>query len=112
MLACISPAYSSANHTINTLRYSDRLKEKGKNSNVIITGNVNNVNNSNNINNINKSNEFKINKKEEIIKEKTDRNIRSARLEKFKGRDEMKIKEKKDFYPKDNSYIIDESEVN
>lgn len=27
MMACISPAYSSSNHTINTLRYSDRLKE-------------------------------------------------------------------------------------
>ena len=31
MIACVSPAYSSANHTINTLRYSDRLKEKPKN---------------------------------------------------------------------------------
>ncbi len=28
MIACVSPSYSSANHTINTLRYSDRLKEK------------------------------------------------------------------------------------
>jgi kinesin family protein 2/24 len=28
MIACVNPAYSSANHTINTLRYSDRLKEK------------------------------------------------------------------------------------
>jgi hypothetical protein len=28
MIACVSPGYSSANHTINTLRYSDRLKEK------------------------------------------------------------------------------------
>ena len=30
MIACISPGFSSANHTINTLRYSDRLKEKSK----------------------------------------------------------------------------------
>lgn len=30
MIACVSPCYSSANHTINTLRYSDRLKEKTK----------------------------------------------------------------------------------
>jgi kinesin family protein 2/24 len=30
MLACISPTFSSANHSINTLRYSDRLKEKPK----------------------------------------------------------------------------------
>jgi kinesin family protein 2/24 len=28
MIACVSPAMSSSNHTINTLRYSDRLKEK------------------------------------------------------------------------------------
>ena len=28
MIACVGPGYSSANHTINTLRYSDRLKEK------------------------------------------------------------------------------------
>ena len=28
MIACVSPGFSSANHTINTLRYSDRLKEK------------------------------------------------------------------------------------
>ena len=28
MISCISPGQSSANHTINTLRYSDRLKEK------------------------------------------------------------------------------------
>jgi hypothetical protein len=28
MIACVSPGISSANHTINTLRYSDRLKEK------------------------------------------------------------------------------------
>ena len=28
MISCVSPGYSSANHTINTLRYADRLKEK------------------------------------------------------------------------------------
>ncbi len=32
MIACVSPGFSSANHTINTLRYSDRLKEKSSNS--------------------------------------------------------------------------------
>ena len=30
MIACVSPCFNSANHTINTLRYSDRLKEKTK----------------------------------------------------------------------------------
>ena len=28
MISCINPSYISSNHTINTLRYSDRLKEQ------------------------------------------------------------------------------------
>lgn len=28
MIACVSPGQSSADHTINTLRYAERLKEK------------------------------------------------------------------------------------
>ncbi len=28
MIACVGPGITSANHSINTLRYSDRLKEK------------------------------------------------------------------------------------
>lgn len=28
MIACVGPSLSSTNHTINTLRYSDRLKDK------------------------------------------------------------------------------------
>jgi kinesin family protein 2/24 len=35
MIACVSPGFSSANHTINTLRYSDRLKEKKRPQQVI-----------------------------------------------------------------------------
>ena len=27
MISCVNPSYISSNHTINTLRYSDRLKE-------------------------------------------------------------------------------------
>ena len=42
MISCISPGYSSANHTINTLRYSDRLKEK---TSQMIKRNNNNLNN-------------------------------------------------------------------
>jgi kinesin family member 2/24 len=37
MIACVGPGFSSTNHTINTLRYSDRLKEK--------TSMMNNANN-------------------------------------------------------------------
>lgn len=33
MIACVSPCMSSSNHSINTLRYSDRLKEKQKRPN-------------------------------------------------------------------------------
>ncbi len=51
MISCINPSYISSNHTINTLRYSDRLKEQtsymqkqiAKNKN--ITNNVNSNNN-------------------------------------------------------------------
>ena len=57
MISCISPCSSCANHTINTLRYADRLKEKTaqsikttKNSN----GKENNINNAN----VNHSNGF------------------------------------------------------
>lgn len=28
MIACVSPGSSSADHTLNTLRYADRLKDK------------------------------------------------------------------------------------
>ena len=40
MISCISPSNHSANHTINTLRYSDRLKEKTN-----LHHNANNLNN-------------------------------------------------------------------
>jgi kinesin family protein 2/24 len=32
MIACVSPGKSSAEHTINTLRYADRLKGRNENS--------------------------------------------------------------------------------
>ena len=49
MISCISPTYTSANHTLNTLRYSDRLKEQTKQH---FGGNYNNVNNARGINQI------------------------------------------------------------
>lgn len=48
MIACVGPGMTSANHTINTLRYSDRLKEKTS-----LMGNNNNNNNNTNNNNVN-----------------------------------------------------------
>ena len=54
MISCVSPGYSSANHTINTLRYADRLKEKtaamNKNRNYIENNSNNNIHNNNNNN--------------------------------------------------------------
>ena len=41
MISCVNPSYTSANHTLNTLRYSDRLKEKTKQH---FGGNYNNIN--------------------------------------------------------------------
>lgn len=35
MLACVSPGKSSSDHTLNTLRYADRLKDKPQRSNLI-----------------------------------------------------------------------------
>ncbi len=72
MIACVSPAFNSANHTINTLRYSDRLKEKtsqmykigGGGGNNNIGGGVNLINNNNfglNFNNNNQLNKEKDN---------------------------------------------------
>ena len=41
MISCVNPSNTSANHTLNTLRYSDRLKEKTKQH---FGGNYNNIN--------------------------------------------------------------------
>ena len=41
MISCVTPCYTCANHSLNTLRYSDRLKEKTKHH---FGGNYNNVN--------------------------------------------------------------------
>ena len=124
MLACVSPAYSSANHTINTLRYSDRLKEKSKNNGdkIVNTNNYEKIQFSNNVNELPEKNEIKLtndykhHKKEKIVKEKIERTTQSAhsaRVVKFKKpvlKEENKIKTKKDmiFYNPINK--IDETE--
>ena len=53
MISCVMPSYKCCNHSLNTLRYSDRLKEKTKQH---FGGNYNNVNNGRGINQINNSN--------------------------------------------------------
>ena len=41
MISCVTPSYTCCNHSLNTLRYSDRLKEKTKQH---FGGNYNNIN--------------------------------------------------------------------
>ena len=59
MISCVMPSYKCCNHSLNTLRYSDRLKEKTKHH---FGGNYNNINinarrvNSNSIGNNNNNN--------------------------------------------------------
>lgn len=36
MIACISPGSSSADHSLNTLRYADRLKDKSNQAKIIL----------------------------------------------------------------------------
>ena len=81
MISCINPSYIFSNHSINTLRYSDRLKEHTAyvlkqlaNNNAKIKANNNNEqknqtnknNSSNNINHINENNK----QKKELEREK------------------------------------------
>ena len=62
MISCIMPSYKCCNHSLNTLRYSDRLKEKTKQH---FGGNYNNINinargvNSNPIGNNNNNSNFR-----------------------------------------------------
>jgi len=49
MISCVSPSNHSSNHTINTLRYADRLKEKTSSYNNNINNNSNTNNNGTNI---------------------------------------------------------------
>lgn len=57
MIACVNPAYSSSNHTINTLRYSDRLKEKSSGNKY--TANLNALTNNRPVNDIPQKNSNK-----------------------------------------------------
>ena len=81
MISCVTPCYTCANHSLNTLRYSDRLKEKTKhhfggnynNVNIhardIISNAVNKMNNQNNNSNYNDNNNI-INSNVNISKNK------------------------------------------
>lgn len=95
MISCINPSYISSNHTINTLRYSDRLKEQtaymqkqiAKNKN--LNNNVNNIhhqqhNYQNNHNNNKK--EYNIAKK---IKRDREKELEEINLNVFNSKDDI-----------------------
>ena len=67
MISCINPSYIHSNHSINTLRYSDRLKEQTA---FIIKQNNNNIkikiNNEQNKNNQNKKQKKEIEREKEL----------------------------------------------
>ena len=91
MISCINPSYISSNHTINTLRYSDRLKEqtaymqkqnvKNKNMNT----NVNKVNNHHQ--SYNTQNDKKDNNKN--IKRDREKELEEINLNVFNSKDDI-----------------------
>ncbi len=74
MIACANPCYSSSNHTINTLRYSDRLKEKTKSSNHS-NNNLPNVQLNNNMGNQNQNPNYNMNNNMENQHQKYNNNM-------------------------------------
>jgi len=93
MISCINPSYISSNHTINTLRYSDRLKEQTaymqkqnvKNKNV--NTNVNKVNNHHqSYNNQNDKKDVNNNKN---IKRDREKELEEINLNVFNSKDDI-----------------------
>ena len=93
MISCINPSYISSNHTINTLRYSDRLKEQtaymqkqiAKNKNVSNIYNNNHPQQQNNKNNNNKK-EYNIAQK---IKRDREKELEEINLNIFSSKDDI-----------------------
>ena len=95
MISCINPSYISANHTINTLRYSDRLKEKTKQH---FGGNYNNINKGDKI--INIPNNISNNNKDIKNRNPSPKNIKS--IENKNNLSKKNINEKKKTKPEVN----------
>ena len=60
MISCVSPSNHSSNHTINTLRYADRLKEKTSSFNAPNSVQTKKPQNAQNVNNSNNTNLYKV----------------------------------------------------
>ena len=100
MISCVSPSNHSSNHTINTLRYADRLKEKTSSINsggvpakkTTYTQNTNNLNNNINKAINNNNNNAKINNK--IPNNKLGISVNNAKNNNFGLAKKTKDKEK------------------
>ena len=86
MISCINPSYISSNHTINTLRYSDRLKEQTAYMQKQIAKNKNVSNNTNN-NHFQKHNNN--NNKEQKIKRDREKELEEINLNVFNSKDDI-----------------------
>ena len=103
MISCVAPGYSSANHSINTLRYSDRLKEQTKSHG---KGNLNaNNNNNNNYNNVNVNNNRNVYSKPNIqntkpqfsnIRQVDDINMNIANMKEVNAKNEPNFNDRMD----------------
>ena len=92
MISCINPSYISSNHTINTLRYSDRLKEQTAYMQKQIAKNKN-VSNVNNTNHHQQHNNKNNNKKEynlaQKIKRDREKELEEINLNVFNSKDDI-----------------------
>ena len=92
MISCINPSYISSNHTINTLRYSDRLKEQTAYMQKLIAKNKN-MSNVNNTNHHQQHNNQNNNKKEynlaQKIKRDREKELEEINLNVFNSKDDI-----------------------
>jgi len=87
MISCINPSYISSNHTINTLRYSDRLKEQTSYMQKQLAKNKSTPNNivSNANNNIKKDNNNNLQK----VKNDREKELEEINLNVFNSKDDI-----------------------
>mgnify|MGYP002624718027 CR=1 FL=1 len=93
MISCINPSYISSNHTINTLRYSDRLKEQTAYMQKQIVKNKNVNTNANKANNHHQSYNTQNDKKDlnnnKNIKRDREKELEEINLNVFNSKDDI-----------------------
>ena len=109
MISCVNPSYTSANHTLNTLRYSDRLKEKTKQH---FGGNYNNINvgargiNSSGNTNVSqspKSKETKISYNKNVVSPKNSNFNKISKVERVQSKEKKSTNKKTEPIKKQNN---------